>query len=53
MQTLEVVDCALPSEDGVFVGPLLPMLQNLEVVDLSMNRNIGGSLNRDLNVPQI
>ncbi|XP_061023855.1 leucine-rich repeat-containing protein 31 isoform X2 [Dama dama] len=45
MQTLEFVDCSLTSEDGVFVGQLLPRLQNLEVLDLSINRNIGGSLN--------
>lgn len=45
IQRLELVDCALTSEDGVFVGQLLPMLQNLEVLDLSINRNIGGSLN--------
>uniref|UniRef100_A0A8C9APM3 Leucine rich repeat containing 31 n=1 Tax=Prolemur simus TaxID=1328070 RepID=A0A8C9APM3_PROSS len=46
IQTLELVDCALTSEDGAFVGQLLPVLQSLEVLDLSMNRNIGGSLNR-------
>lgn len=45
IQTLELVDCALTTEDGVFVGQLLPMLQSLEVLDLSINRNIGGSLN--------
>ncbi|XP_043731403.1 leucine-rich repeat-containing protein 31 isoform X4 [Cervus elaphus] len=45
IQTLEFVDCSLTSEDGVFVGQLLPRLQNLEVLDLSINRNIGGSLN--------
>ncbi|XP_057355872.1 leucine-rich repeat-containing protein 31 isoform X2 [Manis pentadactyla] len=44
MQTLELVDCALTSEDGTFVGQLLPMLKSLEVLDLSINRNIGGSL---------
>ncbi|XP_069329045.1 leucine-rich repeat-containing protein 31 isoform X2 [Eulemur rufifrons] len=46
IQTLELVDCALTSEDGAFVGQLLPVLQGLEVLDLSMNRNIGGGLNR-------
>ncbi|XP_007944824.1 leucine-rich repeat-containing protein 31 [Orycteropus afer afer] len=45
IQTLELVDCALTSEDGAFMGQLLPMLQNLEVLDLSINRNISGSLN--------
>ncbi|XP_070322545.1 leucine-rich repeat-containing protein 31 isoform X2 [Odocoileus virginianus] len=45
IQTLELVDCMLTSEDGVFVGQLLPRLQNLEVLDLSINRNISGSLN--------
>ncbi|XP_007077164.1 leucine-rich repeat-containing protein 31 [Panthera tigris] len=44
IQTLELVDCDLTSEDGAFVGQLLPMMQNLEVLDLSINRNIGGSL---------
>ncbi|XP_017533095.3 leucine-rich repeat-containing protein 31 isoform X1 [Manis javanica] len=44
IQTLELVDCALTSEDGTFVGQLLPMLKNLEILDLSINRNIGGSL---------
>uniref|UniRef100_A0A8C5YJ90 Leucine rich repeat containing 31 n=1 Tax=Microcebus murinus TaxID=30608 RepID=A0A8C5YJ90_MICMU len=46
IQTLELVDCALTTEDGAFVGQLLPVLQGLEVLDLSMNRNIGGSLDR-------
>ncbi|KAK1344157.1 hypothetical protein QTO34_014717 [Cnephaeus nilssonii] len=48
IRTLELVDCALTSEDGAFVlepGQLLPMLPSLEVLDLSINRNIGGSLN--------
>lgn len=45
LQKLELVDCALTSEDGLFVGQLLPMLPNLEVLDLSINRNIGGILN--------
>ncbi|XP_054432943.1 leucine-rich repeat-containing protein 31 isoform X1 [Pteronotus mesoamericanus] len=45
IRTLELVDCALTSEDGTFVGQLLPMLQSLEVLDLSINRNIGDSLN--------
>ncbi|XP_027441547.2 leucine-rich repeat-containing protein 31 isoform X1 [Zalophus californianus] len=31
--------------NGAFVGQLLPMMQNLEVLDLSINRNIGASLN--------
>ncbi|XP_036099033.1 leucine-rich repeat-containing protein 31 [Molossus molossus] len=44
IHVLELVDCALTSEDGEFVGQLLPMLQSLEVLDLSINRNIGGSL---------
>ncbi|XP_032262092.1 leucine-rich repeat-containing protein 31 isoform X1 [Phoca vitulina] len=45
IQTLELVNCDLTSEDGAFVGQLLPMMQNLEVLDLSINRNIGASLN--------
>ncbi|KAF6120139.1 leucine rich repeat containing 31 [Phyllostomus discolor] len=45
IRTLELVDCTLTSEDGTFMGQLLPVLQSLEVLDLSMNRNIGGSLN--------
>ncbi|XP_047586082.1 leucine-rich repeat-containing protein 31 isoform X2 [Lutra lutra] len=45
IQMLELVDCDLTSEDGAFVGQLLPMMQNLEVLDLSLNRNIGASLN--------
>ncbi|XP_038301961.1 leucine-rich repeat-containing protein 31 isoform X3 [Canis lupus familiaris] len=45
IHTLELVDCDLTSEDGTFVGDLLPMMQNLEVLDLSINRNIGASLN--------
>ncbi|XP_075403995.1 leucine-rich repeat-containing protein 31 [Tenrec ecaudatus] len=45
IQTLELVDCALTSDDGAFMGQLLPMLQNLEILDLSLNRNICGSLN--------
>ncbi|XP_003925005.2 leucine-rich repeat-containing protein 31 [Saimiri boliviensis] len=45
IQILELVDCALTSEDGAFLGQVLPMLQSLEVLDLSMNRDIGGSLN--------
>ncbi|XP_027797989.1 leucine-rich repeat-containing protein 31 isoform X2 [Marmota flaviventris] len=45
IHVLELMDCALTSEDGAFVGRLLPKLQSLEVLDLSINRNIGGSLN--------
>ncbi|XP_012326397.2 leucine-rich repeat-containing protein 31 isoform X2 [Aotus nancymaae] len=45
IQILELVDCALTSEDGAFLGQVLPVLQSLEVLDLSMNRDIGGSLN--------
>ncbi|TKC40667.1 hypothetical protein EI555_012133 [Monodon monoceros] len=45
IQMPELVDYALTSEDGAFVGQLLLRLQNLEVLDLSINRNIGGSLN--------
>ncbi|XP_023069292.2 leucine-rich repeat-containing protein 31 isoform X1 [Piliocolobus tephrosceles] len=45
IQMLELVDCTLTSEDGTFLGQLLPMLQSLEVLDLSINRDIGGSLN--------
>ncbi|XP_007523007.1 leucine-rich repeat-containing protein 31 isoform X2 [Erinaceus europaeus] len=44
IQTLELVDCALTSEDGAFVGQLLPRLQHLEVLDLSINRNISSHL---------
>uniref|UniRef100_A0A8D0T562 Leucine rich repeat containing 31 n=1 Tax=Sus scrofa TaxID=9823 RepID=A0A8D0T562_PIG len=33
------------SSDSSFPGQSLPMLPNLEVLDLSMNRNIAGSLN--------
>ncbi|ERE92419.1 ribonuclease inhibitor-like protein [Cricetulus griseus] len=44
IQTLELVDCALTSQDGEFVGHLLPKLHSLEVFDLSINRNIGSSL---------
>uniref|UniRef100_A0A8C0VWH9 Leucine-rich repeat-containing protein 31 n=1 Tax=Castor canadensis TaxID=51338 RepID=A0A8C0VWH9_CASCN len=44
IQKLELVDCALTSEDGAFVGQLLPKLQNLEVLDLSINGSIGDSL---------
>ncbi|KAB0405850.1 hypothetical protein E2I00_004327 [Balaenoptera physalus] len=45
IQMLELVDSALTSEDAAFVGQLLLRLQNLEVLDLSINRNIDGSLN--------
>uniref|UniRef100_A0A8C6QT59 Leucine rich repeat containing 31 n=1 Tax=Nannospalax galili TaxID=1026970 RepID=A0A8C6QT59_NANGA len=45
IQALELVDCALTSEDGVFVGHLLAKLPSLEVLDLSININVGGSLN--------
>ncbi|XP_025232838.1 leucine-rich repeat-containing protein 31 isoform X3 [Theropithecus gelada] len=45
IQMLKLVDCTLTSEDGTFLGQLLPMLQSLEVLDLSINRDIGGSLN--------
>lgn len=44
IQKLELVDCALTSEDGMFVGYLLPMLKYLQELDLSINRNIGTSL---------
>ncbi|XP_012366079.1 leucine-rich repeat-containing protein 31 isoform X3 [Nomascus leucogenys] len=45
IQMIELVDCSLTSEDGTFLGQLLPMLQSLEVLDLSINRDIVGSLN--------
>uniref|UniRef100_A0A8C0C8I0 Leucine rich repeat containing 31 n=1 Tax=Balaenoptera musculus TaxID=9771 RepID=A0A8C0C8I0_BALMU len=45
IQMLELVDSALTSEDVAFVGHLLLRLQNLEVLDLSINRNNDGSLN--------
>ncbi|KAG8511490.1 Leucine-rich repeat-containing protein 31 [Galemys pyrenaicus] len=45
IQKLELVDCALTLEDGVFMGHLIPMLPNLEVLDLSINKNIGSILN--------
>ncbi|KAM8770487.1 LOW QUALITY PROTEIN: leucine-rich repeat-containing protein 31 [Rhynchonycteris naso] len=47
MQRLELVDCAFISKDGAFVvkwSQLLPMLQSLEVLDLSIDRNTGGSV---------
>nr|XP_042134838.1 LOW QUALITY PROTEIN: leucine-rich repeat-containing protein 31 [Peromyscus maniculatus bairdii] len=44
IRTLELADCALTSQDAEFVGHLLPKLQRLEVFDLSINRNIGSSL---------
>lgn len=36
-QILEVVNCAITSEDGSFVGQLLPTLQNLEVFNHFIN----------------
>ncbi|XP_027731512.1 leucine-rich repeat-containing protein 31 isoform X2 [Vombatus ursinus] len=44
IQILELMDCDLTAEDAASVGQVLPQMQNLEVFDLSINRNIGYSL---------
>ncbi|XP_028915753.1 leucine-rich repeat-containing protein 31 isoform X1 [Ornithorhynchus anatinus] len=44
LQTLKLIDCNLTSEDGKSLGQALLTLQNLEVLDLSMNRNIGSGM---------
>ncbi|XP_072474623.1 leucine-rich repeat-containing protein 31 isoform X2 [Notamacropus eugenii] len=44
VQILKLMDCDLTAEDAVSVGQVLPQMQNLEVFDLSINRNIGCSL---------
>ncbi|XP_043329711.1 leucine-rich repeat-containing protein 31 isoform X3 [Cervus canadensis] len=45
LKILRLGSCRLTAEDVRALGQLLPRLQNLEVLDLSINRNIGGSLN--------
>ncbi|XP_036612366.1 leucine-rich repeat-containing protein 31 isoform X2 [Trichosurus vulpecula] len=41
VQILKLMDCDLTAEDAVSVGQVLLRMQNLEVFDLSINRNIG------------
>ncbi|KAM5334191.1 leucine-rich repeat-containing protein 31 isoform 5-T6 [Glossophaga mutica] len=45
LKSLRLGSCRLTTDDVRALGQLLPVLQSLEVLDLSMNRNIGGSLN--------
>ncbi|KAM5274988.1 leucine-rich repeat-containing protein 31 isoform 2-T3 [Hipposideros larvatus] len=45
LKSLRLGSCRLTTDDVRALGQLLPMLQSLEVLDLSMNRNIGSSLN--------
>ncbi|XP_074046984.1 leucine-rich repeat-containing protein 31 isoform X4 [Macrotis lagotis] len=44
LQILKLMDCNLTAEDAASIGQVLPRMQNLEVFDLSINRNIGCSL---------
>ncbi|XP_077204563.1 leucine-rich repeat-containing protein 31 isoform X3 [Paroedura picta] len=44
LKTLKVTDCSLTMEDGNSLAQLLNRIQNLEELDLSINKNIGHSL---------
>ncbi|KAJ6660968.1 hypothetical protein lerEdw1_016988 [Lerista edwardsae] len=44
LKTLKVTDCNLVREDGESLAQLLNKLHSLEVLDLSINKNIGCSL---------
>nr|XP_033815574.1 leucine-rich repeat-containing protein 31 isoform X2 [Geotrypetes seraphini] len=44
LKVLMLIDCNLTSEDGTLLAQALGGMQNLEVLDLSMNKNIGSSL---------
>ncbi|ELW64798.1 Leucine-rich repeat-containing protein 31 [Tupaia chinensis] len=43
IRTLELVECALTPDDGVFVAQVIPLLSNLQELDLSANKNVGSS----------
>uniref|UniRef100_G3WTF0 Leucine rich repeat containing 31 n=1 Tax=Sarcophilus harrisii TaxID=9305 RepID=G3WTF0_SARHA len=45
VQILKLMDCNLTAEDSESIGQVLPRMQNLEVFDLSINKNIGCNLN--------
>ncbi|XP_066477647.1 leucine-rich repeat-containing protein 31 [Tiliqua scincoides] len=44
LKTLKLTDCNLVHEDGESLAQLLSRLHSLEVLDLSINKNIGSSL---------
>ncbi|XP_061493719.1 leucine-rich repeat-containing protein 31 [Rhineura floridana] len=44
LKTLKVTDCTLTPEDGESLAQLLNRIHSLEVLDLSINKNIGFSL---------
>ncbi|XP_054840213.1 leucine-rich repeat-containing protein 31 isoform X1 [Eublepharis macularius] len=44
LRTLKITDCSLTIEDGKSLAQLLHRIQNLEELDLSINKNIGCSL---------
>ncbi|XP_044523664.1 leucine-rich repeat-containing protein 31, partial [Gracilinanus agilis] len=44
VQILRLIDCDLTAEDAASVGHVLPLMQNLKVFDLSINRNVGCNL---------
>ncbi|XP_015267068.1 PREDICTED: leucine-rich repeat-containing protein 31 [Gekko japonicus] len=45
LKTLKLTDCSLMMEDGKSLAQLLNRVQSLEELDLSINKNIGNSLN--------
>ncbi|XP_069753820.1 leucine-rich repeat-containing protein 31-like isoform X4 [Narcine bancroftii] len=44
LKILKLVDCNLTAEDGVVLGKSLSVITNLEILDLSMNKNVGCGL---------
>ncbi|XP_005886651.1 PREDICTED: leucine-rich repeat-containing protein 31 [Myotis brandtii] len=48
IRTLELVDCALTSEDGAFVDAAFRHLSELRTLDLSCNKELGGGFEDSL-----
>ncbi|XP_029472388.1 leucine-rich repeat-containing protein 31 isoform X6 [Rhinatrema bivittatum] len=44
LKVLRLIDCNLTADDGISLAQALDTMQNLEVLDLSMNKHIGCSL---------
>ncbi|NXG49313.1 LRC31 protein, partial [Psilopogon haemacephalus] len=44
LRLLKITDCNLTAKDGESLAEILPMIPNLEVLDLSINTHIGSSM---------
>ncbi|XP_072897867.1 leucine-rich repeat-containing protein 31 isoform X6 [Hemitrygon akajei] len=44
LKILKLVDCNLTAEDGIALAQIIPLLKNLQVLNLAMNKNIGDAV---------